>query len=75
MAHSTLPVLTHQDFPQVFEDAVHFEVLRVSKVVDQGLGFCAYEDEHCDCRKPAVVHLLGSDSDYCLRHFREVSRG
>lgn len=75
MSHSTLPVLTHQDFPQVFEDAVSFEVRRVSRVVDNGFGRCAFEDEHCDCRQPAVVHLLGSDSDFCLRHFSEVSRG
>lgn len=75
MAADTLPVLSRSNFPQVFEDAVSFEVRRVSKAVDQRLGRCAFEDEHCDCRDLAVVHHLSSEQEFCLRHFAEVSRG
>ena len=98
MASDTLPVLSHSDFPQVFEAAldrfivraiVHLnfdepeaarnvllDALSAINFQPERLGRCAFEDEHCDCRKPAVVHLLGSDSDFCLRHFhQEVRRG
>jgi len=80
MAQTTLPVLSRSNFPQVFEDAVSFEVRRVSKAVDQrlahsGLGRCAFEDEHCDCRDLAVVHHLLTEQEFCLRHFQAVSRG
>ena len=76
MAAQHLTVLSRPQFPQVFEDAIHYEIRRVSAIVDQVLlGTCAFDDEHCDCRQPAVVHHLETESNYCLRHFQAVNRG
>lgn len=68
MATPTLSVLSHPAFPQAFKSVARVFVNRV-------LGECAYSDEHCDCRERAVVHLLGSDFDSCLRHLQAVTRG
>lgn len=68
MAVATLPVLSHPQFPQAFVSATR-------NFMQQVLGECAFSDEHCDCRERAVVHHLGTDFDYCLRHFKAVTRG
>jgi hypothetical protein len=69
MAHSTLPVLPHPQFPQV--------------VPEQTLSLCCYESPEsvwgaCDgqpCLEIARVHDVAREMDYCARHWREVSRG
>lgn len=80
MAHSSLPVFFHPQFPQVFDRALMFEVRRVEKL----LGLCCWESPEssrgaCDggfpCQEQATVHHLESDNEFCLSHFREVSRG
>ena len=75
MAAQHLTVFTHPAFPQVFEDAISYEVRRVSRIVDHALGVCDFADEHCDCRAKATVHHLASEQEFCLRHFQEVNRG
>ena len=36
---------------------------------------CYFTDQHCpNCKELATVHLLGSDSDFCLNHFRQIVR-
>ena len=76
MAAQHLTVFSSPQFPQVFEDAIHYEIRRVSRILNEALlGTCAFDDEHCDCRQPAVVHHLETESNYCLRHFTEVNRG
>lgn len=75
MAQNTLPVLSRSHFPQVFEDAVSFEVRRVSRIVTARLGQCWFSDEHCDCRELATVHHLASEQEFCERHFQAVTRG
>jgi hypothetical protein len=39
------------------------------------LGSCDYSDDFEDCFADATVHVLGTDHEYCARHFRAVSRG
>ncbi|MGH9505257.1 MAG: hypothetical protein ACRD20_20580 [Terriglobales bacterium] len=73
MSSHTLPVLAHPEFPHVFQSAIDRYVERIS--LAQDLGTCWFEDEHCDCHQLATVHLLGSDFNYCARHFAEVTRG
>lgn len=77
MAQSTLPSLTRSNFPQVFSNAIDQMVARIA--AHPQLGQCWFEDEHCDCRQPAVVHDLATEREFCARHFsmitKEVSRG
>ena len=73
MAHSTLPSLTHSEFPQVFTQAIDDLVDRLA--ARPQLGQCWYEDEYCDCRAQAVVHNLATEQEFCLRHFLAVNRG
>jgi hypothetical protein len=81
VAHSTLSVLAHSQFPQVFESAIDQMVTRIS--AKPQLGICCYETPEsrwgaCDgepCRSLAVVHDLGTDLEFCVRHFFEVNRG
>ncbi len=74
MASRTLPVLTHPNFPQVFDQAVTAEMLRVEYALD----LCIWESPEssygaCDggfqCTQPAEVE------GYCARHYRQVQRG
>jgi hypothetical protein len=80
MAHSTLPVLSHPDFPQVLFDALASELRRVQTT----LGLCAWQSPEtsygaCNggfpCQELATVHHLATDEEFCLSHFREVDRG
>lgn len=73
MAASDLTVLRSPDFPQVLKDAIDRAVSRIADRPE--LGRCDFEDEFFDCRKPATVHNLIDDMEYCARHFREVLRG
>jgi hypothetical protein len=73
MAHSTLPVLAHPDFPRVFSRAIDQMVTRA--FVQPELHSCDYEDAFCDCREAAVVHDLATEFEYCVRHFLAVNRG
>jgi hypothetical protein len=80
MAHSTLPVLTHPHFPQVFAAALNSQV---NRAVQPALSLCCYVSPEsswgaCDsieCREVAVVHDVATEMDYCARHYRGVSRG
>lgn len=74
MAHSTLPVFSHHNFPQVFDQAFTFEVRRIDRVIarSQGLiGSCCYTRCEADVEISEVETGIG----YCLSHFREVNRG
>jgi hypothetical protein len=85
MAHSTLPVLTHPSFPQVFAAAISAEVNRVCFPVptQPQLSICCFTSPEsswgaCDsieCRDVATVHDVATELDYCARHFRAVRRG
>ena len=68
MAHSTLPSLSHPQFPQVLHQ---LETLAAKP----RLGLCDFSDEYCDCHEAAVVHDLSTDFEYCVRHFLAVTRG
>lgn len=70
MAHSTLSVLSAPHFPQVLNSAINSFVTRI--VEHPLLASCDFESEHLDCKKPAAVHHLGTDSSYCVEHFRKV---
>lgn len=71
MAHSTLPSLTHSEFPQVFTQAIDQMVARMS--ARPQLGQCDYCDEYCDCRQAATVHHLASEQEFCAQHFAKVA--
>lgn len=73
MAHSNLPVFSHPDFPQTFAAAIDRAVERM--LAKPQLGTCWFEDEYTVCRKPATVHHLGTDFEYCAEHFKAVLRG
>ncbi len=70
MAHSTLPVLSASDFPQVLSASIDRFIDQI--VAKPQLGLCDFEDEHCDCRQPATVHVLQTDQEFCARHFAVV---
>jgi hypothetical protein len=75
MAAEHLTVLSSQKFPQAFEDAIDFEVRRVSRIVELAqLGQCDFEDEHCDCRQKATVHHLESQLEFCSQHFNSIDK-
>jgi hypothetical protein len=66
MSGSTLPVLSHPSFPQVFEAAIR----RFSDV--QQFGLCDYATEFGSCPHVATVHHLESEQEFCAGHFRKV---
>jgi hypothetical protein len=70
MADQHLNVFTRRSFPQVFSSAIDQLIDRM--VAKPTLGTCCYEDSFCDCREKAVVHDLGTDFEYCVRHFFAV---
>jgi len=47
---------------------------RVSAAKNPKMAECGFEDHAGDCSQVGVVHLLGSDYDFCLEHFRKVTR-
>jgi|HubBroStandDraft_4_1064222.scaffolds.fasta_scaffold05566_16 hypothetical protein len=79
MAHSTLPVFSHPDFPQVFEAALN---QLVTRQVPQ-LSPCCYESaesrwgagDAIACTQPAVIHDVATELDYCFAHYKAVNRG
>lgn len=76
MAAQTLSVFTHPGFSQVLTSLIAHEIRRV----DQLLYGCAFEDyrgrfDAKPCTRPATVHHLGHEVDYCLKHFEAVERG
>lgn len=79
MAHSTLAVLAHPDFPQVLRAAIDRAVDRIIP----SLGYCSYESAEprwgaCDglpCKQKAVIHHLELQRDLCAKHFLEANRG
>jgi hypothetical protein len=81
VAHSTLPSLSHPQFPQIFSSAIDHLVARIA--VKPQLGTCCYETPEsrrgaCDatpCRSLATVHHLATEQEFCARHFAEVNRG
>jgi len=79
MASNTLPVLS-PIFSTALGSALDREIAELEKAVRRAeahvhLGRCWFDDGHSDCRERAVVHQLGTDFEYCLRHFEAVSRG
>lgn len=73
MAHATLPSLPAHSFPQVLSSSLDQMVERM--LARPQLGSCDYSDDFEDCFADATVHVLGTDHEYCARHFRAVSRG
>jgi hypothetical protein len=71
MAHSTLPVLAHPDFPQVFKSAMNAEVRRIVQRVDRVLGSCCFPR----CQAEADLCDMETGCGYCRTHFREVDLG
>lgn len=75
MATSHNTSLSSSTFPQVHEGATILEeIQRVERFYPtpahlQNLVHCYWSDEHCDCRKTAVVHRFADDLEYCERHF------
>ena len=83
MAAQHHTALSLPNFPQVFTQLMDREVTRVSQLVTQAhLGCCDYEtpESHwgaCDgipCIEKATVHHLASEREFCLDHFRKVTR-
>lgn len=84
MAHPTLPVLSHPNFPQVFAEAMDQRVTRSAPPVQLSLSICCYEEPEsrwgaCDggypCTETATVTDISTDMDYCFAHWKQVSRG
>jgi hypothetical protein len=84
MSVSTLPVLTHPQFPQVLTRALNQEVTRVTS--HPALSLCCHEtvvedggtgefNQAFPCVQPATIHDLATEQDYCFEHFRAVRRG
>jgi len=65
VAHSTLPVLTHPQFPQVFEKAIP----RFGNLV-LGDTTCTFHDsDGCECGRAAVLQVLPlGDEAFCWLH-------
>jgi hypothetical protein len=73
VAHSTLSALSTPEFPQVFASTIDRQIEWVDRIAVQShLVQCYFSDEWCDCRKPATVHHLKSEQEFCLTHFLEV---
>jgi hypothetical protein len=80
MAHPTLPVLSHPDFPQVFAAAMDTQ-LRAPSIQ---LSRCEYESPEsrpglCDggeqCTQTATIYDCASERELCFRHYLRGSRG
>ena len=73
--HSTakLPV----EFPQPYSGHLIDQLLSIvsQAVATATLPGCCYEGEALTCYKPATVHHLALEQDFCARHFRAVERG
>ena len=86
MADSTLAVLPHPEFPQVFPGVIDRYIEQVDRVLlaykRPVLDCCSFETPEtspgaCNglpCVAQATVFSLVDEQEYCLRHFREVSR-
>lgn len=77
MAAHNLSVLSTPEFPQTFEDAVHYEIRRVAGIVRANYEqpyLCRYDwpGEWCDREDKATVHDLKSEQEFCAWHFRVV---
>jgi hypothetical protein len=79
MAARNLPVFTHPGFAQVLNSLVSHQV----RVIERALSLCSYEEPEssrgaCNggypCQETATVTDLDSGGEFCLSHFREVSR-
>ena len=77
MSAHDLTVLRSPEFPQALEDAVHFEIRRVDRILSQSyLTRCYFSDPDCpNCRATATVHDLKTGQEFCLDHFQAVRRG
>lgn len=86
MAHSTLAVLAHPEFPQIYADAIDEAIACVDRVLSRyktpALESCqfVYHDDcgpaaGLSCRKAATITCLSDEQEYCLGHFEEVGRG
>jgi hypothetical protein len=69
MAHHTLTPLPVHTFPQSSIDAVLAQL-----EARPTLGTCEYEGEDFECRKPATVHHLGLEKEFCAACFAKVIR-
>jgi hypothetical protein len=67
MAQSTLPVIAHPLFPQVYPSLFTSEVRRVERI----LGSCC----HDRCQAQAEVSDLNTGIGLCFAHFRVSGRG
>jgi hypothetical protein len=85
MAHSSLPVFSHPDFPQVLSAAIEQFVERIG-VAPTGQLFpqcdysspvaCSTDCHSQSCSDRATVHHLPTELDLCARHYRKlVGRG
>lgn len=87
MAHSTLSVLHSPEFPQVYAAAIDDAIRAVDRVLLAHntllLGKCQYEYPEtspgaCNglpCAETGTVFDQENELEYCVGHFREVSRG
>ena len=81
MSGSTLPVLTHPSFPQVFAAAITQEVNRA--VAQPLLSTCCREfpesrwgaGDAVACTRKATIYDLETEQEYCFPCYREVRRG
>ena len=78
MAAPTLPVLS-PFFSTALGRALDREIDALQKAVIRAeahthLTQCWYEDDFCCCAERAVVHQLGTDYEYCLRHFQKIEK-
>jgi hypothetical protein len=71
-ATRNLPLLHHSSFPQVFAQAIHFEVTQLFHPC-----LCTHVDlGGYECAGEAVIQFLpDGDEAACTKHLREVSRG
>lgn len=87
MSQSTLAVLAHPEFPQIYAAAIDEAIACVDRVLLRykrpQLDLCQYETPEtsagaCDglpCHAAATVFDLADEHEYCGKHFREVNRG
>ena len=81
MAHTTLAALSLLEFPQL---PFSFDVERIGRRINQAVGrslltACSHEfpeSSHGACDGvPCGAVATVTEREYCLAHFREVSRG
>ena len=84
MAHSTVAALSLDNFHSPFDRLTELHLRCVDRILAEAqLSTCQYESPEsrigaCDgqpCLRKATVYTFATESEHCLGHHLEVSRG